>query len=96
VCNKTIEKYLAAFGNSLTLDWEIYVPALMFAYNTSFHCSSKATPFSLMCGLEAQLPSIFMPDFYHLHGPNLGDNNLRPIKKQSLTKEYQEVDIQNG
>jgi len=30
VCNKTIAKYLAAFVNSSTLDWEPYVPALMF------------------------------------------------------------------
>jgi hypothetical protein len=38
VCSKVISKYVAAFGDSLTLDWEIYVPALMFEYNTSFHC----------------------------------------------------------
>jgi IS30 family transposase len=31
VCNKTIAKYLAAFVDSSTLDWEPYVPALMFA-----------------------------------------------------------------
>jgi hypothetical protein len=26
VCNKTIAKYLAAFVDGSTLDWEIYVP----------------------------------------------------------------------
>ncbi len=31
VCNKTIAKYLAAFVDDSTLDWEIYVPALLFA-----------------------------------------------------------------
>ncbi len=63
VCNKTIAKYLAAFVDESTLDWEIYVPALMFAYNTSYHRSIKATPFSLTYGLEARLPSFFPPDF---------------------------------
>jgi hypothetical protein len=42
VCNKTIAKYLAAFVDASTLDWEPYVPALMFAYNTSFHLSIQS------------------------------------------------------
>jgi hypothetical protein len=61
VCNKTIAKYLAAFVDGSTMDWEIYMPALMFAYNTSFHRSIQATPFSLTYGLEARLPSFFAP-----------------------------------
>jgi hypothetical protein len=76
VCNKTIAKYLAAFVDGSTLDWEIYVPALMFAYNTSFHRSIQATPFSLTYGLEARLPSFFAPDFRRLHDPHLADDNL--------------------
>jgi len=63
VCNKTIAKYLAAFVDSSTLDWEHYVPALMFAYKTSFHRSIQATPFSLTYGLEACLPAFFGPIF---------------------------------
>jgi hypothetical protein len=63
VCNKTIAKYLAAFVNVSTLDWEPYVPALMFAYNTSFHRFVQATPFSLTYGLKARLPAFFAPDF---------------------------------
>ncbi len=76
VYNKTIAKYLAAFVNGSTLDWEIYVPALIFAYNTSFYCSIHATPFSLTNGLEAQLPSFFAPDFRCLHDLRLSDDNL--------------------
>jgi len=63
VCNKTIAKYLAAFVDVSTLDWEPYVPALMFAYNTSFHRFVQATPFSLTYGLKARLPAFFAPDF---------------------------------
>ncbi len=37
VCNNTITKYLAAYVDESTFDWEVYVPALAFAYNTSFH-----------------------------------------------------------
>jgi hypothetical protein len=71
VCNKTIAKYLAAF-----VDWELYMPAMMFAYNTSYHRSVKATPFSLTFGLEARLPSFFAPDFQQLHDPELSNANL--------------------
>jgi transposase InsO family protein len=45
VCNKTIAKDLAAFVDESNFDWELYVPALAFAYNTSFHQSIKPTPF---------------------------------------------------
>jgi Integrase core domain len=76
VCNKTIAKYLAAFVDSSTLDWEPYIPALMFAYNTSFHRSIQATPFSLTYGLEARLPTFFAPDFRRLHDPDKSENNL--------------------
>jgi hypothetical protein len=68
VCNKTMAKYLAAFVDESTLDWELYVPALAFAYNTSFHRSVRATPFSLTFGMEARLPSFFSPDMQRLHG----------------------------
>ncbi len=47
-CNKTIAKYLTAFVDSSTLNWEPYVSALMLANNTSFHRSIQATPFSLI------------------------------------------------
>ncbi len=71
-----IAKYLSAFVDGSTLDWEIYVPALMFAYNTSFHCSVQATPFSLTYGIEARLPSFFVPDVCCLHDPHLAEDNL--------------------
>ncbi len=76
VSNKTIAKYLAAFVDESTLDWEIYVPALMFAYNTSYHRSIKATPFSLTYGLEAWLPSCFVPDLCRLHDPTNQEGDL--------------------
>jgi hypothetical protein len=49
---------------------------MMFAYNTSYHCSVKVTPFSLTFGLEARLPSFFAPDFQWLHDPELSNANL--------------------
>ncbi len=76
VCNKMIAKYLAAFVNESTLDWELYVPALAFAYNTSFHRSVKATPFRLTFGVEARLPFFFAHNFQRLHSPTLPGDSL--------------------
>jgi hypothetical protein len=52
VANKTIAKYLGSFCNNSTLDWELYLAPLMFAYNTSFHPTIKNSPFFLMYGME--------------------------------------------
>jgi len=68
-CKNTIAKYLASFVDSSNSDGENYVPALMFAYNTSFHHSIQATPFRLTYGLEARLPAFFAPDFHCMHDP---------------------------
>jgi hypothetical protein len=58
------------------LDWELYIPALMFAYNTSFHRSIQAMPLSLTYGIEAWLPSFFAPDFRCLHDPAGQDGDI--------------------
>ncbi len=65
-----------AFVDESTLDWEIYIPALMFAYNTSYHRSIQATPFSLTYGIEARLPAFFAPDFRRMHDPDSANENL--------------------
>ena len=62
VANKTIAKYLASFVDDSTLDWEDYLAPLMFCYNTSFHRSTKATPFFLTYGMEARQPGLPGPD----------------------------------
>jgi hypothetical protein len=63
VVNKTIAKYLAAFVDESTLDWEAYLAPLMFYYNTSYHRSIKTSPFFLTYGVEANLPKDFDIDY---------------------------------
>jgi hypothetical protein len=76
VCKKTIAKYLAVFVDKSTLDWELYILALMFAYNTSVHCYIRATPFSLTYGIEARREPFFAPDFCRLHNPAGQEGNI--------------------
>jgi len=62
VCNKTIAKYLASMVDSSTLNWEQFIPALMFCYNSSYHRSIKTSPFFLTFGFEPRSPSFFATD----------------------------------
>ena len=68
VCNKTIQKYLAAFVDKSTLDWELYLAPLAFSYNTSLHRSVKATPYFLTFGQDARAPSFPNPDIQRYYG----------------------------
>ena len=62
IVNKTIAKYLSSFVDDSTLDWEIYLPPLMFAYNTSMHSTTKFSPFFLTFGQKPRAPHFPSPD----------------------------------
>ena len=76
VANKTIAKYLASFVDESTLDWEDYLPPLMFVYNTSFHRLIKAMPFFLTFGMEPRHPSLPTPDIRRKFYGKLSNDKL--------------------
>lgn len=55
--NKTLATMLSMFVNNKHSDWDIYIPYVCFAYNTSIQASTKFSPFFLLHGYEARLPS---------------------------------------
>ncbi len=57
VFNKTVKKYLAFYVNDSTLNWDKWLPALMLAYNTSYHSTIATTPFELPFGVKPRLPA---------------------------------------
>jgi len=64
VANKTIARYLASYVDETTLDWEQFIPPMMFSYNTSFHRSIKTSPFFLTFGVHPNLPNqLRMPQY---------------------------------
>ena len=62
VFNKTVKKYLASYVDETTLNWEEFLPALMLAYNTSYHSTIATTPFELLFGVRPRLPSLPAPE----------------------------------
>jgi Integrase core domain len=57
VFNKTVKKYLASFVDDTALNWETFLLALALSYNTSYHSTIATTPFELLFGEKARLPS---------------------------------------
>jgi hypothetical protein len=67
VFNKTVKKYLASFMDETALNWETFLPVLALSYNTSYHSTIATTPFKLLFGEKAQLPSFPNEDIQKIH-----------------------------
>ncbi len=67
VFNKMVKKYLASYVDKTTLNWDEFVPALMLAYNTSYHSTIATTPFELLFGVLPRLPSLPAPELQRQH-----------------------------
>ncbi len=67
VFNKTVKKYLASFVDDTALNWETFLPALALSYNTSYHSTIATTPFELLFGEKAWLPSFPNEDIQKVH-----------------------------
>jgi hypothetical protein len=67
VFNKTVKKFLQSFVDDTTLNWETFLPALAISYNTSYHSTISMTPFELLFGEKARLPSFPNEDIQQLH-----------------------------
>jgi hypothetical protein len=50
-----------------TLNWETFLPALAISYNTSYHSTIATTPFELLFGEKARLPSFPNEDIQQIH-----------------------------
>ncbi len=67
VFNKTVKKYLASYVDETTFNWDKFLPALMLAYNTSYHSTIATTPFELLFGVRPRLPSLPAPEIQQHH-----------------------------
>lgn len=54
--NRTLANMLAMYVSKNQKDWDLWLEQVLFAYRTSVHESTGATPFFLLYGREARLP----------------------------------------
>ena len=73
---------MSTFVNSTTLDWQDYVPAMVFSYNTSYHSTIKTTPFELTFGMKPRLPEEVGPESQRLHyGKDFASDRIRILQQ---------------
>jgi hypothetical protein len=89
VFNKAMAKYLSPFVDGFTLDWEQYLPALKFSYNTSYHSTIATTPFELLYGIKPCTPSILGQDIQRkFYGESFAGEHLQILQKaRQIAKE---------
>lgn len=96
-----LKNYLRAFTNKHQTDWDLWCKFAAFCYNTTPHTSTKVSPFELVFGRKANIPSVITKkpeilynyDNYLLelkyklqHANKIAVENLRLSKTRS--KEY--------
>jgi transposase InsO family protein len=103
VFNKTMAKYLDSFVDGSTLDWEQYLLALQFFYNTSYHSTIAPTPFELLYGIKPRTPSIWGQDIQRkFYGESFAAERLqilqkaRQIAKEHIDEKQKEYKIQHN
>jgi len=62
-----VKKYLASYVDETTVNWDEFLPALMLAYNTSYHSTIATTPFELLFGIRPRLPSLPASEIQRKH-----------------------------
>ena len=55
--NKTLRAMLAKHGKTLGSNWDVHLQQLLFAYRTKPHMSTGESPFYLLFGRDARLPT---------------------------------------
>lgn len=55
--HRTLAEYLKNFGNEDQEDWDAWLPYAMFTYNTTPHSATGHTPFELVFGRSAEIPT---------------------------------------
>ena len=83
---------LSQYCNENQTDWDVAIPYITFAYNTSVQQSTKYSPFELLYGKEATFPAEVA-----LHKPTSGVPNVDEHFKQRSTylKKARELAVKN-
>lgn len=61
IVNKCLEQYLRSMTGDKPKEWSKWLPLTEWQYNTSFHFSSKMTPFEVVYGREPPTYTTYIP-----------------------------------
>ncbi|HIC32248.1 MAG TPA: hypothetical protein EYO76_10055, partial [Flavobacteriaceae bacterium] len=83
VFNRTLKRFLTAFSTD-TFNWEQFVPALCFSYNTAIHRATALSPFSVVYGYNPNMPYFDLG----LEAKDYSDEGADKILKRMETARY--------
>ena len=78
--NGTLIRMLALYVSQNQTDWDSLLPGILFGYHTTYHQSTKNTPFQTLYGRRARLPN----DISNWPTPNL--NIISSQETQNIIK----------
>ena len=94
--HQTLADYLKHFVNDNQTDWDEYIELFSFSYNTAVHASTNYTPYELIFGTKATLPSSITkpPEFNYCYDDYLINliqkfRKIREIARNNLTASKQ-------
>lgn len=84
----TLADYLKHYINNNQTDWDDWLKFGMFSYNTTIHTSTKFSPFELVFGYKANLPSSITnnPDFKYTYDDYLDELTLKLQKSNEIAR----------
>ena len=91
--HSTLKDYLKHFINSDHDNWDVFIPHSMFCYNTQVHKTTGRTPYELLFGHPAYIPSslktdpnfdLTYDDYYHQLKLRL--NTIHKITRENILK----------
>lgn len=57
--HRTLKEYLRNFVDKDPMNWDNWIPYAMFTYNTTPHSTTLYTPYEIVFGNKAEIPSTF-------------------------------------
>ena len=87
----TLAKFLRNVVDETTLDWELYLAPLMFSYNTSYHSTTRSTPFQLLYGMKPRLPAFPGPELDRI---NYGEHFV--AERMNILKKARQIAMDNS
>lgn len=86
--HSTLADYLKHYVNEDQTNWDKWIDFAMFSYNTSVHTSTQFTPFELIFGFKANLPSSIVkePEFKYYYDNYLDELILKLQKSREIAR----------
>ena len=94
--NGTLVKGISHFVASRQNDWDRYLPSVLFAYRTSINASRKESPYYLMFGREATLPTDLNFNPGKKLSPKIEDHRVRIVEQVRLAQQLAKENLQKA